>query len=345
METEQLLRQYDEIPFANVSFVTRRLADQLIAAAAQDADVNRELPPKGTLAWGQKYLGKHFAKRASAMHVWLGEHLDSLHANRGTKINIIGPRGSAKSTIATLCYVLRAALEGWEPYIWIVSDTIPQAQLHLKNVRAELVENRLLARDYPHSIGLGSICRADAIELANQVVIESVSTGQRIRGRRLRHYRPSLIICDDLQNDSHISSRLQREESAQWFRGLLLRAGNTRTNIVNLATALHRDALALQLHHAPGWTSERFAAIRTWPTNMELWQQWETIYANPANRNAKQDAQSFYDEHRAAMDLGAVVLWEDEEDLYALMQMRVESGAAAFEREKQGSPTDPDTCE
>ena len=37
---------------------------------------------------------------------------------------------SAKSTVATLCYVLRAALEGWEPYIWIVSDTSDQAARH-----------------------------------------------------------------------------------------------------------------------------------------------------------------------------------------------------------------------
>ena len=45
------------------------------------------------------------------------------------------------------------------------------------------------------------------------------------------------------------------------------------------------------------------------------------------------------------MDAGAVVLWPEEEDLYTLMQMRVESGRTAFEREKQGSPVDPELCE
>ena len=45
------------------------------------------------------------------------------------------------------------------------------------------------------------------------------------------------------------------------------------------------------------------------------------------------------------MDAGAVVLWPEVEDLYTLMQMRVESGRTAFEREKQGSPVDPELCE
>jgi predicted phage terminase large subunit-like protein len=45
------------------------------------------------------------------------------------------------------------------------------------------------------------------------------------------------------------------------------------------------------------------------------------------------------------MHAGAVVLWPEVEDLYTLMQMRVESGRTAFEREKQGSPADPERCE
>ena len=38
------------------------------------------------------------------------------------------------------------------------------------------------------------------------------------------------------------------------------------------------------------------------------------------------------------MEIGAVVLWLAVEDLYTLMQMRVEIGETAFEREKQARP-------
>jgi predicted phage terminase large subunit-like protein len=282
---------------------------------------------------------------ASDMHRWLGAQLDRFQRTRGLKINLIGPRGSAKSTIATLCYVLCAALENWEPYIWIVSDTKEQAHTHLENVKTELVENRLLAEAYPEATGPGRHWRAKSVELANGVVIESYGTLQRIRGRRRRAERPTLIVCDDLQNDSHIYSPDLRDASRRWFHGTLLNAGSPKTNIVNLATALHREALALELHSSAGWISVRFAAIESWPTNTALWDEWEAIYCEAGNANAKSLAREFYASHRSEMDAGAKVLWPDVEDLYTLMQMRIESGRTAFEREKQGSPIDPDLCE
>lgn len=298
-----------------------------------------------TLDWGRRYLPAYFSKPPSTMHEWLAAQLDAFRIRRGDKVNLIGPRGSAKSTIATLAYVLRVAVEAWEPYIWIVSDTIPQAVLHLDNVKTELIDNEFVARDYPHAVGRGPIWRTSNIELSNGVVIDAIGTGQRSRGRRRREFRPTLIVCDDLQNDGHISSATQREATRQWFHGTLLKAGSTTTNVVNLATALHREALALELHAAAGWTSARFPSICHWPINTALWDRWEAIYCDTDQDNAVRQAREFYRRHRAEMDAGALVLWPEVEDLYTLMRMRFESGRAAFGREKQGSPVDPELCE
>ncbi len=369
------------------------------------------------LGWGQKYLPDHFQLPPSMMHRWMAEQFAAARARRGTKLNVLGPRGGAKSTIGTLALPLRAAVECQENYIWIVSDTKNQAVAHLENIKAELLDNRRLARDYPDAVGRGLVWRGNSIVLRNGVTIEAFGTGQRIRGRRRRQHRPTLIVCDDLQNDGHIRSALQREHSHDWFHGALLKAGTARTNVINLATALHRDALAMQLHRTPGWTSRIFKAIVRWPQNTSLWQQWEAIYsraedgshlpspacgrgaggeglpelARPsencpaprihhssliihhfstpliATRDGKGDrsnlperpfgccaqigpvpfsaARRFYEEHRQAMDCGAIVLWPEVEDLYALMCMRAEGGRTAFEREKQNSPINPDLCE
>jgi predicted phage terminase large subunit-like protein len=336
----------DDVPEGTMRRLVRLLAAGLATALHKrpttPIDPERLL---GTLQWGRAYLPDHFTKQASAMHLWLGEQLDTLHTRRGSKVNLIGPRGGAKSTIGTLCYVLRAAVEGWEPYIWIVSDTKQQAQTHLENVKTELEDNELLAADYLRAVGRGPRWRSTAIELASGVVIESFGTGQRIRGRRRRAHRPTLIVCDDLQNDGHISSAAQRDATRRWFHGTLLKAGTRRTNVVNLATALHREALAMELDAAAGWTSARFAAIQAWPTDLDLWHQWEAIYCDADNPGATEAARDFYLQHKVDMDAGAEVLWPAEEDLYTLMQMRVESGHTAFEREKQGAPVDPELCE
>lgn len=64
-----------------------------------------------------------------------------------------------------------------------------------------------------------------------------------------------------------------------------------------------------------------------------------------AHKSAAELAREFFEANKEQMLAGAVVLWPEEEDLYTLMQMRVESGRTAFEREKQGCPVDPELCE
>ena len=339
--------------------VAKSLASEDLVALCDDAE--RRAPSRSPrrraslLDWGRRYLPQHFTLAPSLMHLWLEEQLDGMLARRGTKVNVIGPRGGAKSTIGTLAYPLRAALEGWERYIWIISDTKHQARAHLENLKAELTDNARLTKKYPRATGAGLRFRENAVVLPGGVTVEAFGTGQRIRGRRRRADRPTLIVCDDLQNDGHVVSAWQRERSRAWFHGMLLKAGTHRTNVVNLATALHRDALALELHRTPGWTSRTFRAIERWPDDMLLWQTWEAIYSDAGPHHcplpegegttAREAARVFYDEHRAAMDRGAELLWPAEEDLYTLMCMRAESGRTAFEREKQSSPVNPDLCE
>lgn len=297
------------------------------------------------LRWGQRFLPDHFSRAPSRMHEWLGEQLLHLHQRRGTKLNVLGPRGGAKSTIGSLCYVLRAALEGWEPYIWIISDTSSQAQQHLENVKAEIANNERIAATYPQAAGVGKQWTRHSIRLNNGVKIECFGTGQKLRGRRYKKHRPTLIVCDDIENDAHIESPRRRDSSRNWFHTALMNAGTHETNFINLATALHRDALAMQLCNMPGWESRIFSAIVEWPTNMDLWQEWERIYADRNRKMATRDAWNFYEKNQKAMDAGAVVLWPDWETLYGLMKMRIQRGHAAFDREKQNSPTDPTRCE
>jgi predicted phage terminase large subunit-like protein len=272
------------------------------------------------LAWSQYYLPHYFQQPPSAMHREVAALLDAMSnpnmtasplpiAGEGPgvrgevspdvpsqitpsrphvftpspfRLNLLAPRASAKSTLVTLGHVLREAVRGREPYIWIISDTKRQAHAHLDNLYAELEDNRLLRSDYRRARNAAK--SAGRITLGD-VCIEAYGTGQRIRGHRWHEHRPTLIICDDLQNDGHIRSASQRARSRNWFHGMLMNAGTYRTKVINLGTALHREALAVELHTAPGWTSRRFQAIREWPTNMHLWAEWEEIYRTPPSLN------------------------------------------------------------
>lgn len=296
------------------------------------------------LDWAAALLPNHFCAPPSLMHRWAAKKLDAARTLRGLRLNILAPRGNAKSTLGTLAYPLREAVEGREPYIWIVSDTKSQAQTHLDNIKAEITDNEKLAALYPAAV-LKARFRSNKIELANGVVLESYGTGQRIRGRRLRQYRPTLIVCDDIQNDDHIVSETRRSRSRSWFHGSLLKAGTASTNVIHLATALHQEAIAVELLKTPGWTGRLFKSILQWPDRTDLWAEWEKIVANTDNENASVDAEQFYQDHRDEMNQGAVLLWPEVEPLLDLMKMRLESGEKTFQREKQNSPINPDFCE
>ena len=107
---------------------SQRLAQALRSAVAT-AFLGQPVVQRSTddslplLDWGRRHLPEHFDKPPSPLHQWLGDQLDEVRARRGMKINVVGPRGAAKSTVATLAGVLRSALEGDERYLWIVSDT------------------------------------------------------------------------------------------------------------------------------------------------------------------------------------------------------------------------------
>jgi predicted phage terminase large subunit-like protein len=322
-----------------------RLIQRICAHSPEARSYRRIGQHRDLLAWGRHYLPAYFRQPPSKMHTRLAQELAEFNHTRGGRLNVLAPRGGAKSTLVTLAYVLRCALEEREPYIWVVSATRDQARQHMHHIRTELETNPRLAQDYPDATGRGLSWRAGSLHLNNGVLIEAYGMCQQVRGRRHNEHRPSLIVCDDLENDIHVASPVQRAACREWFQGTLLKAGNEQTNVISLATALHRDALAMTLHRSPAWKSTLYRALQQPPTNIDLWQRWEDLYVNCDDERAAQTALAFFQRHRAAMEEGADVLWPEKESLYALMQMRASEGRATFEREKQNSPIDPERCE
>jgi predicted phage terminase large subunit-like protein len=295
--------------------------------------------------WAHHYLSGYFKLPPSSFHQWLVGQLQNLHSRRGSRLALVAPRGSAKSTWVSLVYPLWAALSRHELYIQIISDTQSQARLLLEAIKRELEDNPLLASGYPWAVGKGSPWGQDRIRLVNGVVIEALGTGAKIRGRRNRAERPSLIIVDDPQNDQHVTSAIQRERSWNWFNRAVANAGTPETNVLVLGTALHRNCLVLRLAQTGGWEGKTFRAIEKMPERMDLWSTWERIYLDWEDPEHEKHAAEYYKEHRQEMSAGVELLWPEREDLYGLMCLRSTIGAAAFASEKQGDPFDPAACE
>jgi hypothetical protein len=73
-------------------------------------------------------------------------------ARKRRRLEVIGFRGCAKSTLASLALVLWAALEhpNKYPFIIMLADTRSQASINAASVQHELRNNELILRDYGH---------------------------------------------------------------------------------------------------------------------------------------------------------------------------------------------------
>jgi len=138
----------------------------------------------------------HYLKLAPAdFH---SELLSALENHGETFLEIIGFRGSAKSTYASLALTLWAALEYPEyyPFIIPVADTSLQAKMNIANIQHELESNELIQNDYGDVRKKGEWQKEDMV-LSNGVRILARSRGQKVRGLRHRQFRPSIVIVDD----------------------------------------------------------------------------------------------------------------------------------------------------
>ncbi len=332
--------------------------DQGMQAAVQGrlSELRRQACAGSLMAFARAYLPANFNLAPSPMHRELVSLLQQATRQRGARLAIAAPRGHAKSTIVSLAHVLWCICYQKEQFICLVCNTLDQAADSLSQVKAELQSNPRLLEDFPEACEAPGSSpgaprwRKNEIIARNGVKVTALGAGSQIRGRRHRPHRPTLIILDDIENESEVRSPEQRQHKAEWFNRSLLKAGTATTNVLVIGTIVHYDALLTGLldpRKAPGWTGRKYQAVRSYASTPELWAQWESIYTCREEHEGQlgpEAAKLFFETHREQMLDGTDVLWPQLEDYCALMEMRVREGRWSFDSEKQNEPVNPEDC-
>ena len=88
---------------------------------------------------------------------------------------------------------------------------------------------------------------------------------KKIRGENWRGHRPSLIICDDLENDENVKTKAQRDKMEEWFNKAVMKLparGDMKHNIIIVGTTLHHDSLLKRLEARGDFKSLNFPLVR-----------------------------------------------------------------------------------
>jgi predicted phage terminase large subunit-like protein len=302
------------------------------------------------LDWGKYFFPERLELPFGKHHREMATRLQSLRHERGVRTNFIAPRGGAKTELATFLYPINCVCEGTESYIGLLGETHKLALKYLASIKDELEHNRELAEIYPDACGVGRKWTEELIVTKSGIAIEALGTGDSIRGSKELGRRFSLLVADDLDGDEAAFSKTTREHTRDWAMKGAFKAGRTKTtNIVSVGTTVHKQCLVMHLAGMPGWHTYSYQSIIKWPDEkLGLWVKWENILrdaSEPSMEKREANALEFFKAHEERMRKGAVLLWEENENLYDLMFLRAADGHNAFEQEKQNRPVDPAKCE
>jgi predicted phage terminase large subunit-like protein len=270
---------------------------------------------------------------------------DHNHHQRNLRRVYIAPRGSAKSTTATLIAPIHDLVFKREKFILIISHTQDQAIQKLKDIRSELLENNALNADFGGFFQSKMVNASEFTAICNthSCKFKAVGTGTEIRGIRHKEARPSKIIFDDIEHSERVENEILRKKDAEYFFEVVSKVGSEETNIEGVGTILHEDSLLQKLSKNPIYETKLYKSIIQWSDREDLWQEWRNLMLNLEDPDRKLKAQNFYELNKTEMLKNTKVLWPEKEDYLYLQNEILEIGKPAFLQEKQNEPVNPET--
>ncbi len=192
------------------------------------------------------YLGNHFTIKLAPFQK---ELIKIAEDPNNTFSVIVAFRGSGKSTIISLAYVIWSMIGIQKKrHIVIIGQTQNQSRLFLKNVKSEFENNDLLIKDFGKFEDDTDEWKSNSLVFKKyKTRISALSTGETIRSLKHLENRPDLIICDDVEDLDSVISKERRDKTYDWLTSEVIPAGAENTKYIIIGNLLHEDSLMMRL--------------------------------------------------------------------------------------------------
>lgn len=179
---------------------------------------------------------------------------------------ILAFRGSAKSTLVSLSYVIWSIIGKQNiKFILLISQTQGQAKQLLANIRSEFESNELLKKDFGSFEDPNDVWRSDSLVLPRYgAKIMSASLGESVRGYKHGQYRPQLVVMDDLDDINSIRTKDSRDKTYNFVTSEVMPIGDTDTKYVLVGNLLHSDSAVMRFKKEIE-NGNRDGIIKTYP--------------------------------------------------------------------------------
>jgi len=208
-----------------------------------------------TKMFASTFFPDRFFRTFTAMHDAFFKVLDDDSIKKAV---IIAPRGIGKTTLLSEIYPLKRILYRDSHYIISVGASEGTATEQTENVKKELQSNDLIRAVFGDFSSSRLAKEEWVIKFSDgdEVKVMPRGAGQAVRGRRFKQYRPDILIVDDLENDKHMRSEIQRADKKAWFFSSLMNIVDVYSDdwrIIVVGTILHEDSLLSNLMELDDW--------------------------------------------------------------------------------------------
>jgi len=161
---------------------------------------------------------------------------------------IAAPRGFGKTSIVNMAYLAKKILFREKKFIVPISATATKAMMDTENLKKELLHNPMITELFGPM--KSETFSKELWITQNDVMVLPRGAGQQVRGILHGHYRPDLIIGDDLENSESVMNEELRAKMKEWFFSDVCNSVNRGLDnwkIIVIGTILHEDSLLANL--------------------------------------------------------------------------------------------------
>lgn len=251
------------------------------------------------LLFGKVALPQMFTVRSPKFH----RELSTAFLNpKDNKLNIIAPRGHAKSSLAACVWPLHHIFfEDGPKVIVLVSKTEGHAVRLLQSIKDALSYSIPLRQLVGYWGEFSArVWKTNEVILKDGTMIICRGTGQQVLGLKHGNQRPTLVILDDPEDMSNTKTAEAMEYNLRWLlQQLLPTLDPKRGRICVIGTPQHQRCIVEVLGDMQGWHTYRYKAIQEDGT--ALWPDWislEKLYEEKASLESIGRVSSFYREYQ-----------------------------------------------
>ena len=227
------------------------------------------------ILFGKVIMKNMFSSESPDFHYTIS---NVLMDNKVKQINIIAPRGHAKSSIVGGVFPLYHLMFDKGPKLIVLVSRTQDHAIKLLGTIKDCLDYSSEFRSLFGYWGMNSArsWQKAEVELKDGSMIICKGTGQQLRGIKHGNQRPTLIVVDDPEDENNTKTAESMEANLRWLlQSAVPSLDPNKGRIAIIGTPIHQRCIVETLKDMAGWNNMLFKPNLN--KKIALWESWQPI--------------------------------------------------------------------